>query len=174
MRDQLGLDYRFIYILGYFCNFGYRVFKRVFIRVGSGFFNKTWTRFRFFFLKKNLYPTLFLIELGKTRPIRVGSERVFAGQAKIAIPINKRYSNTKGIVYKIYGFCTFSFVFIQCECCVWLENSVLVRWANSAWILVKPSLGLMHKKPTSHVTIETQIEFYLLNFKIIWILFSKI
>ena len=32
----------------------------------------------------------------------------------------------------------------------------------------------MHKKPTSHVTIETQIEFYLLNFKIIWILFSKI
>ena len=30
--------------------------------------------------------TLFFIELGKTRPIRVGSGRVSVGQVKIAIP----------------------------------------------------------------------------------------
>ena len=40
-------------------------------------------------LKKNPYLTLFLIGPGKIRPIRVGSDRVSAGQAKIAIPTNK-------------------------------------------------------------------------------------
>ena len=60
-----------------------RVSSRVLSRV-SGFFDKTQTRFGFFFL--NPYPTLFLIRPGKTRPIRVGPGRVPAGQAKIAIP----------------------------------------------------------------------------------------
>ena len=41
----------------------------------------------FFFL--NPYQTLFLIGSGKTQPIRVGSDRVSAGQAKIAIPTPK-------------------------------------------------------------------------------------
>ena len=40
-------------------------------------------------LKKNPYLTLFLIGPRKIRPIRVGSDRVSAGQAKIAIPTNK-------------------------------------------------------------------------------------
>ena len=40
--------------------------------------------FRVFFL--NPYPTLFLIGPGKTRPIRVGPDRVPADRVKIAIP----------------------------------------------------------------------------------------
>ena len=55
----------------------------------SDFFDKIRTRpgpaSGFFFL--NPYPTLFLIESGKTRSIRVGSGQVPAGRAKIAIPI---------------------------------------------------------------------------------------
>ena len=43
-----------------------------------GFFDKTWTHFGFF-KKKKPYPTLFLIGLGKTQPIRVGSGRVGPG-----------------------------------------------------------------------------------------------
>ena len=44
----------------------------------------------FFFL--NPYPTLFLIGPGKTRPIRVGPDRVPADRVKIAIPNSYSYS----------------------------------------------------------------------------------
>ena len=57
---------------------GLRVEFQIFLikpEPGSGFFFK------------NPYPTLFLIEPGKIRPIRVGPSRVPAGQAKIAIPM---------------------------------------------------------------------------------------
>ena len=48
----------------------------------------------FFFL--NPYPTLFLIGLGKTQPIKVGLGRVLAGQAEIAIPnVEGRWLNAK-------------------------------------------------------------------------------
>ena len=53
--------------------------------VGSRIFYKTWTRFGFF-NKKNPYPTLFLIGLGKIRPIRVGSGRAGYPQVRQKLP----------------------------------------------------------------------------------------
>ena len=91
MRD-LGLViaiYIYIY-MGDFCNF--RITGLYPSRV-SDFFYKTQTCFGFLF--KNPYPTLFLIGLGKIRPIRVGPGRVPAGQAKIAIPSFKTMHSSK-------------------------------------------------------------------------------
>ena len=74
-----------IYIGRYFSNFilSLNGLGRVRVR----FFPKSGpTRTHFGFFVLNPYPTLFLIGLGKIRPIMVGPGRVLAGWAWIAIP----------------------------------------------------------------------------------------
>ena len=78
--------------MGYFCNFRVPGFYSG--RVSgwvSDFFNKTRTRLKpasgFFFFYP--YPTLFLIEPGKTQPIRDGPSRVPGGLSKNCHPYFK-------------------------------------------------------------------------------------
>ena len=91
---KLGIRVRlyiYIYIWGIFVISGYRVFIWAEFRVGSRIFlikpgPASGFYFYFYFYFLNSYPTLFLIRLCKTQPIRNGSDRVPVGRAKIAIP----------------------------------------------------------------------------------------
>ena len=107
--------------MGYFCNFRETGFYLSWVsdRV-SNFFDKTRTWPRpisgFFFL--NPYPTLFLIGLGKTRPIRVRPSQVPVGWAKIAIP-------TCDHVYIRCAYLWYIYIYIYDVCLLHLPLHVL-------------------------------------------------